>query len=188
MDELPPFVRDLIASFPRAGDGVHRHLFRLARYLHALRSEQDIFALLRAASKGCGRRVTDHEIRDAILNSKPVAWRPREKGQAFEDSTDRQAWPARQHARIDKLVRCGAHLYDLWETSPVRFEDPRASEMPEAAHAPAHWHPTPMVTGYPSGSHTERIIDALFPGNPLLCVARTNGKSAGDFATRRREV
>ena len=35
MDELPRFVRDLIASFPRTGDGVHRHLFRLARYLHA---------------------------------------------------------------------------------------------------------------------------------------------------------
>jgi hypothetical protein len=60
--------------------------------------------------------------------------------------------------------------------------------MPEATQAPAHWHLTPMVTGYPSGSHTERIIDALFPGNPLLCVARTDGKSAGDFATRRREV
>jgi hypothetical protein len=68
MDELPRFVRDLIASFPRAGDGVHRHLFRLARYLHALRSEQDIFALLRAASNGCGRLITDREIRDAILN------------------------------------------------------------------------------------------------------------------------
>jgi hypothetical protein len=76
MDELPRFVRDLIARFPRAGDGVHRHLFRLVRYLHALRSEPDIFALLRAASEGCGRPIADQEIRDAILNSKPVAWRP----------------------------------------------------------------------------------------------------------------
>jgi hypothetical protein len=58
MDELPRFVRDLIASFPQAGDGVHRHLFRLARYLHALRSEPDIFALLRAASDVCGRKVS----------------------------------------------------------------------------------------------------------------------------------
>jgi hypothetical protein len=188
MDELPRFVRDLIASFPRAGDGVHRHLFRLARYLHALRSEQDIFALLRAASNGCGRLITDREIRDAILNSKPVAWRPTEKRHALEGSTDRPAWPTRQHARIDTLVRGGAHLYDLWETSPVRFEDPRASGMSEAAHAPAHGHLAPSVTGDPSGSRTERIVDVLFPGNPLLCVARTDGKSAGDFATRRREA
>jgi len=188
MDELPRFVRDLIASFPRAGDGVHRHLFCLARYLHALRSEQDIFALLCAASNGCGRRVTDREIRDAILNSKPVAWRPSEKGPAFETSTDRPTWPARQHARIDTLARGGAHLYDLWETSPVRLEDPRASALPKPTQAPAHWHLTPTVTGRLSGSHTERIIDALFPENPLLCVARTTGRRAGDFATRRREV
>ena len=43
MDQLPRFLRDLIASFPQAGDGVHRHLFRLARYLHALRSKPDVF-------------------------------------------------------------------------------------------------------------------------------------------------
>ena len=46
---------------------------------------------------------------------------------------------------------------DLWEASPVRFED--------------------------SQSHTEEIIDRLFPGNPLLCV----GKSNSQFATRHRE-
>jgi hypothetical protein len=31
--------------------------------------------------------------------------------------------------------------------------------------------------------HTEQIIDALFPGNPLLCC----GKSQSDFATKPRE-
>jgi hypothetical protein len=33
-------------------------------------------------------------------------------------------------------------------------------------------------------SYAEETIDALFPGNPLLCV----GKSATEFATRPREV
>jgi hypothetical protein len=33
-------------------------------------------------------------------------------------------------------------------------------------------------------SYAEETIDAMFPGNPLLCV----GKSAKQFATRRREV
>src|SRR5262249_7144358 len=32
-------------------------------------------------------------------------------------------------------------------------------------------------------SHTEEIIDTLFPGNPLLCAGRTNL----DFATQSRE-
>ena len=70
----------------------------------------------------------------------------------------------------------------------MRFEDPRAPEVPEASQAPAGGHLTPTMTDRPFGSHTECIIDALFPGNPLLCVARTDGRSAGDFATRRRTV
>jgi hypothetical protein len=48
-------------------------------------------------------------------------------------------------------------LSDLWEASPIRWED--------------------------SLPHTEEVIDALFPGNPLLCV----GKSNSIFETKRRE-
>jgi hypothetical protein len=51
----------------------------------------------------------------------------------------------------------GFGLADLWELSPVRFED--------------------------STSRAEGIIDALFPGNPWLCV----GASMSRFDTRRRE-
>ncbi|MBV9488456.1 MAG: hypothetical protein JO069_01865 [Verrucomicrobia bacterium] len=174
MDELPRFVRDLIASFPQAGNGVHRHLFRLVRYLHALRSEPEIFALMRAASDGCGRKISDRELHDAILNSKRVAWRPAGTAQSPAPSRGSSAWPARQHTRINELVRRGAGLYELWEASPVRLEfdaTPEASQLSSAA------------TDVRSESTTERIIDTLFPGNPLLCVAR----SAMDFATRRRE-
>jgi hypothetical protein len=59
---------------------------------------------------------------------------------------------------INAIVQAGWSLNDLWERSPRRFED--------------------------SGSHAEEIIDVLFPGNPLLCCA----KSSETFATRRREV
>ena len=45
----------------------------------------------------------------------------------------------------------------MWEQSPVRIED--------------------------NASHTEEIIDALFPWDPLLCC----GKSNSDFDTRLRE-
>jgi hypothetical protein len=151
MDELPRFVRDLIATFPHAGHGVHRHLFRLARYLHAWRSEPDIFALLRAASHGCGRKVSDQEIHDAILNSRRVAWRPWETGRRRTSPKGKSAWPARQHARIDELVRRGAGLYDLWESSPLRLEP---TVTPEASRL------TAATSGGRSEPPAERIIDA----------------------------
>jgi hypothetical protein len=46
---------------------------------------------------------------------------------------------------------------DLWEASPIRIED--------------------------DTSRAEEIVDALFPGNPLLCV----GASSSVFKTRTRE-
>jgi hypothetical protein len=55
------------------------------------------------------------------------------------------------------VIASGFGLVDLWEVSPIRFDD--------------------------NESHTEEIIDALFPGDPLLCAARSNSK----FATRLRE-
>ena len=55
------------------------------------------------------------------------------------------------------IAATGVGLVDLWEMSPVRFED--------------------------NDSHCEETVDTLFPGNPLLCC----GKSSFDFATRSRE-
>src|SRR4029077_753893 len=68
------------------------------------------------------------------------------------------AWPKPDMERIDAIVSEGPGLYDLWEKSPVRFDD--------------------------EASRTEEIIDVLFPGNPLSCCAKT----MRFFATRRREV
>jgi hypothetical protein len=68
------------------------------------------------------------------------------------------AWPAPDLNAIERITSDGPGLCDLWEQSSVKFED--------------------------SDSHAEEIIDTLFPGNPLLCV----GKSNYQFATRRREV
>ena len=56
----------------------------------------------------------------------------------------------------EAVIASGAGLVDLWEISPVRFED--------------------------NESHTEQIIDELFPGDPLLCA----GRSKYDFVTRSR--
>jgi hypothetical protein len=63
-----------------------------------------------------------------------------------------------ERGRVDSIVRSGPGISDLWEESPLRFED--------------------------SLAHTEEIIDALFPGDPWLCV----GIGKSDFWTRRRET
>src|SRR5205823_15123202 len=44
------------------------------------------------------------------------------------------------------IGRDGGGLVDLWEVSPIRLED--------------------------NAAHTEALIDALFPGNPLLCCGK----------------
>jgi hypothetical protein len=67
------------------------------------------------------------------------------------------AWPSVNLEQREAVIASGAGLADLWETSPVRFED--------------------------NESYTEQIISALFPGNPLLCC----GKSNTEFDTRSRE-
>jgi hypothetical protein len=71
---LPQFVRDMLASPPRAGDGVNLYLFRLARVLHPYRSEGEILDTLRAVTAGCGRVVSKKEIQRAVENSKAAAW------------------------------------------------------------------------------------------------------------------
>jgi hypothetical protein len=177
---LPQFLCDLLASPPKAGDGVHSWIFKVARHLHAHRSETEIFWLIRTSLEDCGRPVPDKgEIWPAIHNSRAVAWRPNDGGKPVYVA--QPAWPARNKPRIDGLVRQGFGLYDLWETSPVRYETP--SEPSVGQDGDPVW-TTTTVTREPVGPFTEEVIDHLFPGNPLLCV----GKSAYTFGTRRRSI
>lgn len=67
-------------------------------------------------------------------------------------------WPGRDLETIDRIVRDGPGLYDLWERSPLRFDD--------------------------EANHAEEIIDTILPGDPYLCLGKTNEV----FATRRRSV
>ncbi len=144
--ELPQFLRDMLACPPAAGTGVHSWLFRVARQLHAHRSEEDIVSLLAATVEGCGRHVSRSEIVAAVRNSRACAWRP--NGSGVVTAPARQEWPAVNRERREAIVAEGFSLPDLWEASPVRLDE--------------------------DGPDTEAIIDALFPGDPLLCVGRTN--------------
>jgi hypothetical protein len=61
-------------------------------------------------------------------------------------------WPVVNREQREAVIAAGFALVDLWEISPVRLDD--------------------------NESHTEEIVDALFPGDPLLCAGRSNSKFA----------
>jgi hypothetical protein len=149
---LPQFVRDLLASPPQRGGGLNLWFYRVARVLHPYRDSNEIIELLRAAT--AGEPVKLGEIERAVERSKATAWKP---GLAPQSAARAAAWPPVNEEQREAVIAAGAGLVDLWEISPVRFDD--------------------------NEPHTEEIIDALFPGNPLLCVGRSNH----DFATRSRE-
>jgi hypothetical protein len=149
--ELPLFVRDLLASPPRRGEGLNLWLYKVARVLHPYRSSADIVQLLAAVT--VSEPVKSGEIERAVKNSAATAWKPGEPATLTHVSS----WPPVNAEQREAIIASGVGLVDLWEASPVRFED--------------------------NESHAEEVIDALFPGDPLLCI----GQSDWQFATRHRE-
>ena len=142
--ELPPFLNDLLNAPPRAGEGVHAWLFRVARQLHAHLPGNEIVALLETRVTNCGRHVPRHEIVSAVQNSLPCAWQARGTGAPVQSVSK---WPRVNQEQRAAIIRDGGGLADLWEVSRIRIEDNQA--------------------------HTEEIIDRLFPGNPLLCCGKS---------------
>ena len=128
-------------------------LFRVARVLHPYRSETEILDTLRAVTADCGRAVTEKEIQRAVERSRAVAWTPGESNHV----SSTPPWPSLNLEQREAILEDGRGLVDLWEASPIRIDENKP--------------------------RTEEIIDALFPGNPLLCC----GATKADFATRARE-
>ena len=141
---LPQFVRDLLATVPQSGNGVHRWLFRVARHLHAHLPAGEIVNLIENAVSNCGRHVPDSEIIDAIKNSLVCAWQP-SNDRASKPAVSK--WPIINQEQREAIARENGGLVDLWELSRPRIED--------------------------SAQHAEDIIDQLFPDNPLLCCGRS---------------
>src|SRR5262249_16274398 len=128
---LPQWCADIVANPPRSGTGFHFWLFRAARALWKCdRSENDIRAILENAARACGRYIPARETDQAIGNSRLSAFQPL--------NLQHRPWPKLNYEQREAVVQeTQFSLYDLWEISPVRFEDNK--------------------------SHTEEIIDALFP-------------------------
>ena len=145
MKTLPPFIDEMLAAPPRAGDGVHNWLFRVARHLHAHLPAVEIIALLESCVKDCGRHVSRKEITDAVQSSLATAWQPNGNTAPVQSVSK---WPKVNQEQRTAILRDGGGLADLWELSKPRIED--------------------------SGQHTEIIIDRLFPNNPLLCCGKSS--------------
>ncbi len=125
-----------------------------------------LFRAARALWK-CGRNAND--IGEILENAAATCGRrvsaqeiadavKNSKASAFQlASAQHQPWPVVNYEQREAVIATGFALVDLWEISPVRLDD--------------------------NESHPEEIVDALFPGDALLCAGRTDW----DFATRSRK-
>ena len=157
-----------------SGAGGHDTTFRVAcTLLHGFcLSPVEAFRLLKIYNEKCLPQWSDAELRHKILSAAAAGSR-KERGYLVGEGTGNPPlgrgaaaslvippvpkWPEPDLNAIDQVVRDGPGIYDIWESSPIRWED--------------------------EGSHTEQIIGTAFPGNPFLCA----GRSACSFETRRRE-
>lgn len=158
MPDFPKFLQDMIDNRPTAGGGVNKWIYRVARHLHAHMSALEMIAFFESRTRNCGREVTLKEITRQVSCSLATAWRRREDGAApLPPQKNKPKWPECDFHKRQKIVDQCYGLADLWEESPRRFDDDL--------------------------SHTEEIIDRLFPGNPWLCC----GQSNNNCDTRHRE-
>ena len=120
-------------------------------------ARQTAFALAESRIRNAGARVPRGKFERQWMNA--IKWTAHHGNIVSAQSDALQpSQPSIDYHRVDAIVREGIGLYDLWEQSPVRFDDDQA--------------------------HTEEIIDVIFPDNPLLCV----GVSQSIFTTRARET
>ena len=155
--KLPSFVLDLLSTPPRRGEGLNLWLYRVARVLHPYRTPAEITQLLAAAT--AGEPLQPGEIERAVERSAATAWQPGQPpGAASHAAHSAAPWPAVDPEQRAAVLASGLGITGLWDISPIQCNEEREP-------------------------HTEEVIDALFPGNPLLCVGRSNH----EFATRSRD-
>ena len=138
---LPRWACDILSAAPQRGEGLHRWLLRAAIALRRCgRVDQEIIDTLRAAT--IGEPVRAGEIEDAVTRSIDCMT---DNGVGARPAATSK-WPSLDTTLRSQIVATtNITVADLWEASPVHFDDD-----------------TP---------HTDEILATLFPGNPLLCVA-----------------
>lgn len=147
---LPDWALDIVLNPPPSGQGFHNWLYRAARA--CLKCGKDIdevcWVLIEAAAH-CGRLVPYGEIRSALIAAKKSVDGTCALHGKIEKYSKQQkrSWPKLDDQKITEICSGKESLQTLVAKSPVRLD---------AAQR-----------------HTEEILDVFFPGNPLLCLAKT---------------
>lgn len=137
---------------PAAGNGVHPWLLSQANRCRLGGLEPETTAqCLREAVRNCGRVVPDREIVAAVQKAFASDWVPsspktKKPLRPRAAQATGQNWPEVDHALIASVASTGLGVADLTAASAIPLNDPQA--------------------------HPEAIIDALFPGDPLLAVGK----------------
>jgi hypothetical protein len=105
---LPPFVKEMLATPPRASEGVHAYLFRVSRQLHAHMPAGEIVTLLENRVRNCGRPVPRSEIVSAVQNSLGCAWQP--GGDSRPSVQPAPKWPITNKELREAIVSNGGGL------------------------------------------------------------------------------
>jgi hypothetical protein len=122
-------------------------------------ARQDAFEIAASRIRSAGSRVPRGKLERQWMGA--IRWLAKHGGVVSAQTIElshTSCEPKIDYGLVDAIVRAGPGLYDLWEQSPVRFDD--------------------------DCSHTEGIIDVIFPDNPWLCI----GIGKRDFWTGRREA
>ena len=112
MKTLPPFIDEMLAAPPRAGEGVHHWLFRVARQLHAHLPAGEIVALLESRVQVAG--VTSAGRKSMTPCKIPC------RAHGNRTATPRRFNPPRNGRTVNQeqreaIMRDGGGLADLWE-------------------------------------------------------------------------
>jgi hypothetical protein len=159
MSTLPQFLVNMLNNPPQAGDGVNAWLFSTAIQLHHHYDQPTIVEMLQERTRDCGRIVPQREIERAVQNSARCAWQPNKHSASKPISLPRRVcsitpprpWPKPDSGLQADILRKHGQWGGLAEL--LEYSDPKP--MDDREH------------------ETEIIIDALFPGNPLLCCGKT---------------
>jgi hypothetical protein len=138
--------------------GRHQWLARMACRLLWRRSLHEAEQLLRGACHCVTRDIEEREFKDALDSAATLVNQSKGTSTGAVNGSSRPKWPAQELEKTHQIVLAGPHQAEGCALSPVKLD--------------------------PAIRHTETVIDTVYPGNPLLCVAH---RGNWDFATAPRE-
>jgi hypothetical protein len=156
LPSLPLWLDSFLATCPDAGGGLNDWLLCAANRLRHYVSKDEAFQILGPIAREHGRydpREIERQVTTAYsdLSTAPTAHNDIVSlAYSQPDQLIRKSgWPEPNNHRIHSILASEPFgVCDLWEQSPVKLLDDEP--------------------------HTDEIINILFPGDPLLCVGRSN--------------